>query len=92
MSECRRISTLADTYGIPFAPHVSTGTAIYMAASLQWAAAGANLLTCEWPLDQTMAGDGILAEPFRFADGYAYLSNEPGLGIQVDESALMRWR
>lgn len=91
ISECRRISTLADTYGVPFAPHVSTGTAIYMAASLQWAAAGANLMTCEWPLDQSSAGDGVLEEPFRFSDGYIYLSDEPGLGIRINESALLKW-
>ncbi len=91
ISECRRISTLADTYGIPFAPHVSTGTAIYMAASLQWAAAGTNLMTCEWPLDETGASDRILDEPFRFSDGYVYLSDEPGLGIRVNEAALMKW-
>jgi D-arabinonate dehydratase/D-galactarolactone cycloisomerase len=91
LSECRRISTLADTYGIPFAPHVSTGTAIYMAASLQWAASGANLMTCEWPLDQSAAGDGILKEPFQFVDGFVTVSDTSGLGIEIDEDALMRW-
>ena len=91
ISECRRISTLADTYGVPFAPHVSTGTAIYVAASLQWAAAGANLMTCEFPLDQAKALDGILNEPFRLQDGYVYLNDSPGLGIQVDEDALRQW-
>ena len=56
ISECQRISMLADTYGIPFAPHVSTGTAVYMAASLQWATAGANLITCECRLTRQRPG------------------------------------
>jgi galactonate dehydratase len=77
---------------VPFAPHVSTGTAIYMAASLQWAASGSTLMTCEWPLDQDMAGSGILREPFNFADGYVILDDRPGLGIDIDESALRRWQ
>jgi D-arabinonate dehydratase/D-galactarolactone cycloisomerase len=91
ISECRRISSLADTYAVPFAPHVSTGTGIYMAASLQWAAAGTNLMTCEWPLDQEAAAEGILHEPFVFKDGFVHVSEHPGLGILVDEAALRRW-
>jgi D-arabinonate dehydratase/D-galactarolactone cycloisomerase len=92
ISECRRISMIADVYGVSFAPHLSTGTAIYMAASLQWAAAGANLMTCEWPLDQEAAGDGILNTPFQFEDGYIVLSGGPGLGIDINEAALRRWQ
>jgi D-galactarolactone cycloisomerase len=92
ISECMRISTLADVYAVPFAPHVSSGTAIYMAASLQWAAAGPNLMTCEWPLDQSAVADGILLEPFSLRDGFVHLSNLPGLGIQLDEASLRRWQ
>lgn len=91
ISECRRISTLADTYGVPFAPHVSTGTAITMAASLQWAASGANLMLCELPLHQTLAVSGIVRQPFEFADGFVKVPGAPGLGIDIDESALRHW-
>lgn len=91
LSESKRISDLADTYGVPFAPHVSVGTAIYMAASLQWAAAGPNLMTCEWPLEQSAVGDGILDEPFQFEGGFIQLTDQPGLGIAINESALRRW-
>lgn len=91
ISECKRISDLADTYGVPFAPHVSVGTAIYMAASLQWAAAGPNLMTCEWPIEQNVLGNGILAEPFQFDKGYVQLTDQPGLGITLDEQALRQW-
>ena len=83
---------LADTYGLPVAPHISRGTAIYMAASLQWAAAAPNLMICEWPMDQTAAGDGILKAPFTVADGSAAVPDLPGLGIEVDEDALRRWQ
>ncbi|MCZ7574600.1 MAG: mandelate racemase/muconate lactonizing enzyme family protein [Ardenticatenaceae bacterium] len=92
ISESKRISDLADTYAVPFAPHVSVGTAIYMAASLQWAAAGPNLMICEWPLEQTVVGNGILVEPFRFDRGFIQLSDEPGLGIVIDEEALRQWQ
>jgi D-arabinonate dehydratase/D-galactarolactone cycloisomerase len=91
ISECRRIAMLADTYGVPFAPHVSTGTAITLAASLQWAASGANLMLCEWPLHQSLAGNRILRQPFEFADGFVGVPNGPGLGIDLDEAALRQW-
>lgn len=91
ISESKRISDLAEIYNVPFAPHVSIGTAIYMAASLQWAAAGPNLLICEWPLEGSVVGDDILAEPFDFADGAVHVPQQPGLGIVIDEAALRRW-
>lgn len=91
ISECRKISMLADTYGLPFAPHISRGTAIYMAASLQWAAAAPNLMTCEWPLDQSAAGDGVLTQPFKVSGGFADVPDLPGLGIDIDEKALRQW-
>lgn len=91
ISESKRISDLADVYGVPFAPHVSIGTAIYLAASVQWAAAGPNLLTCEWPLEGSVLGDDILTEPFQVADGYVRVPDRPGLGIEIDEAALRQW-
>jgi D-galactarolactone cycloisomerase len=92
ISESKRISDLADSDGVPFAPHVSIGTAIYMAASLQWAAAGTNLMMCEWPLESSILGNGIVTEPFKFEEGAVYLSNRAGLGIEVDEGALRHWQ
>ena len=91
ISECRRIAMLADTYGVPFAPHVSTGTAITIAASLQWAASGPNLMMCEWPLHQEHALNGVLRQPFQFADGFVKVPDGPGLGIDLDEAALRQW-
>lgn len=92
ISESKRISDLADSYNVPFAPHVSIGTAIYMAASLHWAAAGPNLMMCEWPIEQGVVGNGILEEPFAFEDGYVRLSERPGLGLVIDEEALRQWQ
>lgn len=91
ISESRKIAMLADTYGLPFAPHVSRGTGIYMAATLQWAAACPNLMTCEWPLDQSAAGDGVLKQPFAFKDGFVDVPSGAGLGVEIDEAALRQW-
>jgi D-arabinonate dehydratase/D-galactarolactone cycloisomerase len=91
ISESKRISDLAEIYGVPFAPHVSIGTAIYMAASLQWAAAGPNLMICEWPLEGSVLGDDVLRKPFSFEDGFVRVPEGPGLGIDIDEAALRAW-
>lgn len=91
ITECRRIAMLADTYGLPFAPHISRGTGIYMAASLQWAAASPNLMTCEFPLDQDIAINGILNAPFTLDKSYIQVSDQAGLGIEVNEDALLKW-
>jgi L-alanine-DL-glutamate epimerase-like enolase superfamily enzyme len=85
------MSDLAEIYGVPFAPHVSIGTAIYMAASLQWAAAGPNLMICEWPLEGSVLGDDVIRTPFAFADGFVRVPDGPGLGIEIDEAALRAW-
>lgn len=90
ISEALRIIILADTYGLPFVTTSVPGTAISQAAALQVAAAGLNLMACEWPLPG-WSGDGILHEPFTFADGAVSISDRPGLGIEIDEAVLMQW-
>lgn len=91
ISECKRIAELADVFGVPVAPHLSTGTAIQAAATLQWAAFIPNLMICEWPLGQAQAFDGVVNTPFIFRDGYVQVPSKPGLGIDIDEAALRRW-
>lgn len=91
ISECKRIAELADVFGVPVAPHVSTGTAIYAAASLQWAAMIPNLMICEFPLGQSQALDGVIHHPFVLEDGCIHLPSGPGLGIDLNENALRQW-
>jgi L-alanine-DL-glutamate epimerase-like enolase superfamily enzyme len=91
ISECKRIAELADVFGVPVAPHVSTGTAIYVAATLQWAAATPNLMICEYPLGQELALNAIQQSPFVLNDGCIRLPELPGLGIEINESALRQW-
>jgi len=43
----KRIATLADARGVMWAPHISTGTALYIAASMHLAASTPNLLISE---------------------------------------------
>jgi len=90
ISEALRIITLADTYGLPFVTVNVPGTTISRAAALQVAAAGANLMGCEWPLSSTPE-DSILRERFTVADGYVSIKDSPGLGVRIDEAELKKW-
>ena len=84
----RRISELADRFGVRATPHVSIGSAVHFAASLQLAAATPNLATMEhWvgtnPLGATIAPD--LHDPIA---GQRSIGSEAGLGITIDEAAV----
>jgi galactonate dehydratase len=95
ISEVRRIAGLAEAYDVKLAPHCPLGP-IALAASLQLAFATPNFLIEEQSIgihyNQGNELLGYLVDPsvFRFADGYAALPTAPGLGIEIDESAVLR--
>lgn len=67
------------------------GTGITTALSLQL---GAVLTHAQWPAVNciNIYSDDLLATPITIQGGYAQLPQGPGLGIQVDEDALSRFR
>ena len=91
ISECRRIATLADVHGVLWSPHVSTGTALYMSASLHLAAATPNFVIMEGgsahlgPL-----GNRLIKDPLEYSSGSAKVPDRPGLGIEFDERELKK--
>jgi D-galactarolactone cycloisomerase len=91
VTECKRIATLADAHGVLWSPHVSTGTAPYVAASLHLAVATANFVIIEGG----NKGDGpfgnvLLKEPLEFKPGSARVPERPGLGVEFDERELAK--
>lgn len=90
ISVCHRIAELADAFGLPFAPHVSQGSAIQFAASLQVAAAAPNFLICEFPWEEETLGNALLQKPLTFDRSHLAVPQEPGLGIALDPEALDR--
>ncbi len=67
------------------------GTGITTALSLQ---IGAVLSHAQWPAVNCMNiySDDLLASPITIKGGYAQVPEGPGLGIEVDEAALTRFR
>lgn len=101
ISECRKIATLAETYGALAAFHCPLGP-IALAACIQLAAVTYNFLIQETSL-KIHYNEGVeltdyLLKPSVFAleEGFIRLPTNPGLGIEIDEAAVReaatKWR
>ena len=80
----------AGGHGVRPVPH-AYGTGVLLAASAQWAAALEQPLTeytrASSPLAQKLADHGM-----EFRDGLLHLNDAPGLGIELDEDIVARYR
>lgn len=91
ISEVRRIAWIADVYGALWAPHVSTGTAPYLAASIHLAVSSPNCPMMEiydGNKQDGPFGNRLLKEPLDITPGWAAAPDRPGLGIEFDPAAL----
>ncbi len=84
ITEVRLIAGMAEAYYATIAPHNPLGP-IALAAGVQLAASIPNFL-CQ---EQVSLGEGYLKKPFVLRKGYLDLPTEPGLGIELDEHALV---
>jgi galactonate dehydratase len=83
ISETRKIAAMAETYGVALAPH-NPLSAVNLAAAIQVDAVSPNFIIQEY----THLGEGLFKRPFQIRDGSIELSQEPGLGFEVNEGAL----
>jgi len=91
ISESLKMAEVADLYGAACAPHVSIGSAVHFAASLQLGVALPNLLISEHWAGESPIGDQILRNPLpKPIDGHIGLPQGPGLGIEVDDASVRR--
>jgi len=91
ITEALRIGILADAYGAVCTPHISIGSAIHVAASAQVAAALPNFAIMEYWMGNNPLGAPVMRQPFNIEDGHLHVPDAPGLGIELDEAALLRW-
>ncbi|MBC9890459.1 MAG: hypothetical protein F7B06_11610, partial [Opitutae bacterium] len=96
ITECKRIADMADTFGLLWSPHVSSGMPPYVAASLHLAVATPNAVIMEAGniYNATEVGPSrgnvLLKEPLKFEPGFATVPEKPGLGIEFDERELKK--
>ena len=83
--EAKKIAGMAETFYAQIAPHVYCGPVVG-AANIQISTCSPNFLILE--SIQTWGGfhGEILKSPIRWEDGYVIPPEEPGLGVELDES------
>ena len=96
VTECKRIADMADSFGILWSPHVSSGLPPYVAASIHLAVATPNAVIMEAGNIHNSTdisgsrGNVLLKEPLEFEAGVAMVPERPGLGIEFDERELQK--
>ena len=99
LSECKKIADMANAFGIRYVPHV-WGTGVALAASLQLLAVLPHNPPCRFPTEPLLEFDrtehairqAVLREPLEHEQGWVRVPTGPGLGIEIDRSALDRFR
>ena len=82
IGEWRRAAALAAAYNIPVSNHIYTEASLHLMASCP------NGLIVEY----MPWFDALLKESLRVRDGYLFVPNRPGLGMEFDRQALHRYR
>jgi L-alanine-DL-glutamate epimerase-like enolase superfamily enzyme len=91
-TEAMKIAALAWDRGLPVANHGFT-TYVNVTAALHWLNAIPNALICEFVAeDETNLREQITRQKLRAKDGYLAIPQEPGLGIDLDEDAIRKFR
>lgn len=91
----RRVAHLAEAHGLTFTPHTWTnGMGVVANAHLVAGLACAPFLEFpydppEWSLERR---DFMMAEPLSVKEGWIDLGEAPGMGYEVDEAGLERFR
>ena len=92
ITECRKIAALAAAYDVPSSPP-SGCNAPALAASLHLLASLPHGGMLEMNLYPNPFRDEIVTEPLTIdSDGNARLPEKPGLGVELDEEAIARYR
>lgn len=89
--EMKKLAALADTYYVPMAPHNMVGP-IATIASAQLCTCIPNFLILEYQLGDVPWIDELLSHPIEIVDGHLQLTEQPGLGVELNHAALERYR
>jgi len=99
ISETKKIADMASAFGVRVNPHV-WGTGVALAASLQLIAALPHNPPGLHPIEPLLEFDqsehpirmAVIAEPIVQKDGWVAIPDKPGLGIEIDRTALAKFR
>lgn len=86
-SEMKRIATMAEAYNVLIAPHNPNGP-LSTLASAHVCASIPNFFRCEFMKNDVAWRDEVLSHPLDIRDGKLFLSERPGLGVDLLEEEL----
>ena len=88
VSEWMKVAALASAYDRPVSSHYFHDVHVHLMASVP------NALMAEYfPLDlDIMVFDAVVREPLKPEKGYLPVPQRPGLGMDLDEEKLKRYR
>ncbi len=94
--EARLVADMAEVACTPVLVHQPYGP-IYDAMAVQLAAMIPNLLAVEWPthyypVEPADLRARLVKEPFRVEQGCIHVPTRPGIGVELDEAAVQRYR
>lgn len=88
--ECRKIATLAQSYGVEVAFH-SWSSSVVLAGNYHLAFATPNCKILEYPTWGYPLRDELFVEPLRIEDGELYPPKAPGLGVELSDEVRERY-
>ncbi len=89
ISEMKKISTLAETFNVPIAPHNPNGP-LSSIASAHVMASIPNFFRLEFMFQDVPWRDAVLSHPMPIEDGFFVLPDRPGLGFDINEEELAK--
>ena len=88
LMELKKISALADMHYTGFAPHNPSGP-VANAATLQLAGCCTNFCILEIMYSDVPWRADVTNEELKYEDGYIYVPDKPGIGIEINEEACL---
>ncbi len=92
IAETRKVAALAEAAGIPTWHGSGVGLGISEAAYTHVAASCSSMVLTSDICGETLRVDDLIREPLAIADGHVRVPEGPGLGIELDEDAVDRYR
>lgn len=90
ITEAKRIAFLAQMRSLPCVPH-AWSTNVIQAASLHLIASIPNAPFLEYCVRPNPLNTSLAKEPIKVVDGFAYVPQGPGLGVELNEEQLQRF-
>jgi D-galactarolactone cycloisomerase len=99
LSECKKIADMATAFGIRYVPHV-WGCGVGLATAMQLLAVLPHTPPRHTPLEPMLEFDrsehpfrqAVLTTPLEHSGGVVRVPDGPGLGIEIDRTAIERFR